>query len=116
MKLEELFENHNFRNGRVVKENLTRAYERIMDIVKTMGDRLDPKKASQVKSIQAKLKNMMHDPVADDQANKYAEQVHSFVQKLQGSMNSNQHRRDDNRNKINDKQAKRDMQDELNAR
>jgi len=113
MKLHHLFENNNHRE---VKSNLTRAYERIMDVIKTMSDRLDPKKAATVKSIQQKLRSMINDPVMDDQANNYAEQVHTFVEKLQRNMNSNQHAQEDNRNKINAKQAQRDMQDEINAR
>ena len=85
MKLHHLFENTNHPE---TKANLQRAYERILEVVKTMSDRLDPKKAAQVKSIQQKLRSMMQDPVMDDQANNYAEQVHTFVQKLFGLLHS----------------------------
>ena len=107
MKLQELFENAN------ASANLKRAYERILDVVKNMGDRLDDKKKQQVKNIQIKLKSMMTDPVSDDQANNYAEQVHTFVQKLHDTMSSKQFGdRDDLRNQKNDKQANREMRDE----
>ena len=106
MKLQDLFEAN-------ASNELRSANERILDVIKNMGDRLDDKKKVQVKNIQLKLKSMIQDPVSDEQAINYANQVHTFVQKLHDTMSSKQFGdRDDLRNQKNDKQANREMRDE----
>ena len=85
-----------------------RALERIKQTERELSDRLSPGEKSRIASIKQKISDLSS--TDKDQAERHGEMVHDFVNKLNSKYSSNDNKREDNRNAINDKQAKKEMQ------